>query len=378
MYIFLYSLIFVLCIIGIFIKPKTNILQYIILMIICFLTGRGAITNDTPNYYYGYLITPYKSYSETYEPGYLLLTKIGYFLGANYVEFRTAIIFIALLLLHRLVNKVAGKNSYYFYIFYAMFLIFIDNEQHRSFLAFSLIACGISFLLFSKKIKGVFQYLFFVLIASTLHASSLLYLPLVLVKLNNQRKLSHFIAAFSLIGCLLIFFNIFSVSFITNIITNISDGAERTAAYGAVEVRFGFLYAFFLHSISIAILYKIYRMLYDKNRFYLNKGFDSSLVQYNIYIYKFILTLNIISIIYFPVYMFNLQFIRIARNIFLLNLIWFAASMFVFDKKYVKKYLILLMVIILILLWFYYTFIVSDHIEDVLMPFFDESTVLIS
>lgn len=374
MILLLYIILIFLCLVGIIIKPKTKSLQYIILMGIAYILGRAAVTADTLNYYYGYLRTPYKNFGDTYEPGYLLLTKVGHFFNLTYPEFRTITTFIALILINKLVNKLAGRRAYYFYIFYLCFHIFIDNEQHRSFLSFSLVIYGLSYLLFSAKTKGIVKYIAIVFLASTVHLSALLYLPFALVKLSYSKKLTQFIIIFTLVGCFLVFFNLLNIGIVKTIISLLTDDAERISGYGNSEVRYGFILAFFFQGLNILIMYLVSRWVKSKACLNINQN-DPYPTHSTLNTINTFHLINLISIIYFPLYMFNVQFIRLTRNMFLLTLIGVAVSMPHLNKRFLKKYIILFITLISINFWFYYSFIYSDHIEDIVKPLFEMQTV---
>ncbi|NOG31680.1 hypothetical protein HLB35_07655 [Halomonas sp. TBZ9] len=154
----IYIVLLVVCIVGVKLNSKSYFLQFIIVCLITYLMGRGALTADTFYYHKGYVEAQSLSFLGFYEPGYLLLEKIGNALGLSYVEFRLMVVFFAWIAISVFLNKVLSRKVFLFYLFYCVFLIFIDTVQIRSFLAFSIVVYALKFLLFEKRLH---VYVFF-------------------------------------------------------------------------------------------------------------------------------------------------------------------------------------------------------------------------
>lgn len=246
----------------------------------------------------------------------------------------------------------------------------------RDFLAFSLVSYGLSFLLTSHSKKRAIYYVFYLFLASTIHISSLLYFPFVLTAIRNKKVIAQLVAAFSLFFCVLTFIGLVDVGFVRNIIIALTGGGERFAGYGENQVNLGFLYAFAPHLITMFFLFVIANNINKESRILKENGFSNQYLINRHRLIHIVLLVDLISLIFFPFYMFNLQFIRLARNVFLINLMLLSSVLFKY--KYVKyqKTLIMLTVSILLAFWFYYAFLVSDHIEDIIIPFFQNTTVL--
>lgn len=377
MIIIIYGFTIFLCIVGMLIKPKNNILQYVVLCFIAFMMGRGAITHDNLNYQILYSYAEFMDLKDTYEPGYLFLSKIGIYFDLDYIQYRTLIVFLSLLLMNRLVKKIAKRNSFYFYFLFCFMSIFIESEQLRSFIAFSIVAYGLSFFLFSQKKIPTIIYIICVILASTVHISSLAYLILLLVKFKNRKKLIRLIVWFSIIACFGIFTGILNIGFVKNILSSIAEGGDgRLDAYGSISVNLGFMYAFVLNILSLGLLYFLATNSSKEYRQYVIRGYENNELKIKNSILEFVILINLVSIIYFPLYMFDLQFIRLSRNILLINLMTFA--MFFLRYRYVKinSALILTLSMIVISFWFYFHFVIGDHIEDIIIPFFQEENIL--
>lgn len=377
MIIVIYGITIFLCVLGMITKPKNNILQYVVLCLITFMMGRGAITYDTFNYLGLYSIANYVEFKDTYEPGYLLLSKVGIHFGLDYIQYRIATVFLALLLINRLVIKIAKRNSFYFYFLFCLITIFTETEQLRNFLAFSIVAYGLSYFIFSQKTKPTIIYITCVLLASTVHISSLAYLILLLVKFKERKNLIRLIVWSSLAICLGIFIGVVNIGVIQNILKSVSDGGDgRLDGYGLVKVNFGFLYAFVLNLLSLGLLYILSNSNKKEYNQYVIRGNNRNDLEIKGSIIEIVLLINLLAITYFPLYMFDLQFIRLSRNLLIVNLMTF--SMFFFKHRYVKinSTFVFILSLLVVLFWFYYHFVVGEHIEDIIVPFFQEENIL--
>lgn len=361
MIVFLYITSFIINIIGVIKENRIIIFDILTLLIISFLLGRGANTPDTYNYYIGYVNSLHLNLNETFEPGYLILQKISHYFKLDYVSFRLLLSFLGFLLIRSTIIKFTS-NPHFVYLYYLFFLIFIDTEQIRNFFAFSIIVYGFRFLIGNSQ-RGNIKYLVTVLLACTVHISSFVYIVFILVSLKNKKYFIRLIVFTTLLFCIFIYIGGNSLSFIREIINNFDSGRGKYDAYIEGQTKLGFLYAFLLH------FYNMYIVSYTRNLFLKANSLDANK---NAFV-ELIYWINLISIVFFPLFMLNLQFIRLVRNLLIVNYIVFSLlprSSVKLKKKY--RY-IQLMILINTFLWFYYTFIIQDHIDDILIPFFDNS-----
>lgn len=375
MIIFIYIALIIMCVLGIALKSRNTIIQIAIIFIISYLAGRGANTLDTINYYISYQQAPFLSFMDTYEPGYLLLEKIGLFLNFDYIQFRIVLFFILLVILNKALKNITSKRVFFFYLFYSMYFIFIDTVQVRNFIAFSLVLYGLSFLIKKVDNKSIFKYVLYVMIASTIHISSLLYLVFLVLVLKNRKKIAAIIVSLSLIGCLFVFFEFININIVKNIISYISGGADRSSNYGESSVKLGFLIAFGLHIFSIFFMYLTVNNISKERKAHAINGSNDSFIIAKEHVAKTVSFINIIGIVYFPLYMFNLEFIRIARNIFMLNLIVYSLMFFKYRYINYQRSIIFSFTVILTILWFYYNFIYTELASEIITPFFDSYTI---
>lgn len=373
MILIIYLLTITLCLIATFINLKSNTLKGVVIALFTYLMGRAAMTPDMFNYYLRYRDSEYSSIFDTYEPGYELLQVIGHYLGLDYIQFRFILIFISLILLGKSVNRLTGKQNFIFYFLYGLFFVFIDSTQIRSFIAFSIITYGITYLFTYKGFKALVLFIFFILIASSIHISSIVYLPLALIVIKKKKLLVYSIAFLTLIVCIIIYFGLLNISLVQDAIKLLTEDADRVQNYSG-GVKLGFLYPFILHLSATIVLYLILINLVKEYSIYKAKNLPSEFYEHKIRLLNFFNFINILSIIYFPLYMFHVQFSRIARAIFLLNIIAYAAAFFKYRYLKYQKILIFIFGLAMISAWYNFTFVVENHIEDIIQPFFSEET----
>ncbi|HIF9178741.1 TPA: EpsG family protein [Photobacterium damselae] len=358
----------IICLIGLISNGQRNFLKYILLGLVAYLLGRGAINPDSFNYYYKYLNAQELNFADTYEPGYLLIQKISYFSGVDFIQFQILFAFISLILIDSVVKKLSYRATYIFFVFYLSFFVFIDSVQIRSFYSFSLIVVGFGYLFIDDVKSNKLAFIIFFILGVSIHISMIVFLPFIILSINDKNiveKISKIIAMFSISFCIVVFFQGNILELFKTIISFITNNSERTRDYGVNAVRLGFLYPFMMHFFSVVILFILKRLSLKYN--YSTR--TCTLID------RF-LVFNLIAFFCLPLYMFNLQFIRVARELLLVNFMFF--SYLIGNIKFNQRggfYSFVVMGSLTILL-FCYTFIIGDHIDDILIPFFDNKNIV--
>lgn len=184
--------IFVILIIGgLFLKRKNRIFDYLIILFLCFLQFFQIGSPDYENYkvVYDFIGSGYRYLDTGY--GWLVLCKFGNILCLNYREFQVVLLFICLLIIMWVVNKIVGttKNTHMFYSLYLLYPALMDLVQFRFFVATVLVFLGISFL----NENSFFNYIKFitcVIIAFTIHSATLFYMIFILIPIFNKIKIA--------------------------------------------------------------------------------------------------------------------------------------------------------------------------------------------
>lgn len=166
--------------------PKINIVS---LLIIIFLGWLSLISVNIADFssYEGiyYLISSDRLYQTGY--GWYLLNSIGRNLGLTYIQFKTVLVVISLILLLITIKYFLGQNLNYIWALYLLYPSLINITQIRFAFAMSLVLFGLIFL-FQKKVWSTIVYAFIVLGAMTIHTATAYYLLFLLIPLIEKRE----------------------------------------------------------------------------------------------------------------------------------------------------------------------------------------------
>lgn len=329
--------------------------------------GRGADTLDTINYKTTYYNSVNVAFSESYEKLYLLLQKIGNFLGLNYIQFRLLLVVISWILIRSFLKKYTN-NIFYILFFYLLFGIIIDTVQIRNFFALSLVIFGLKYLFTDEK-KSRLKYFVCVLIAMNIHLSSIVYFVFLLVRVKNPKAIVKPIIFFTVLFCLIILLLGNNVPFLNDLMLSLES--DKLTYYTQGKTSLGFLFPMVFHLGILGLVYLGTKLLKDSLDFKNN----NELSLRNGKIIEIIFWINIITIIFFPFYIYNVQFIRLTRNLILINLLGFSILQVPLIRSNIKLFFMNFGVLLSMGFIYYFTFILQDHIEDVIIPFFDSQTL---
>lgn len=166
-----------LVIIGVFIKPKLKIWQYVPLIFLCIVK------------YYGHNVVDFANYEAVYSAikngwlyidtgiGWYYLCKVGILAGLDYKTFNIILFAICVLLMDSTV-RLYVKNYRNRIMIWSLFLLFpslLDAVQMRFFVAESLFIFALRFLP-RRNTKSYIIYTVLCLLATTVHTSAIFYL----------------------------------------------------------------------------------------------------------------------------------------------------------------------------------------------------------
>lgn len=138
------------------------------------------------------------------ESGFRLLYRIFFAMGFSYEVFLIVFAFVGLFLLSKVVWKYS-MNPNVVMVLYFLHPFAIDSVQIRSFMAVSIVLYFLQFLIDGKK-WGTQKYLVGVLLATTIHVSSIFFVILVLIKFFSVRQ-CFWLALIGVGGILFIYLN---------------------------------------------------------------------------------------------------------------------------------------------------------------------------
>jgi hypothetical protein len=325
-------------------KKHSNYVYYITFIFLWILIAGNTVNPDLISYnniYYGDNLS--------IEYGFVLLTSIGRYFNLKYETFVFIISFLSLVLVFYSI-KLYTKNINFVIAFYMIYPFVIETVQFRNLIASSVLIFSLKYLLrdgFKNKIK----YLILILIAGSLHQLFYLYIIFLLIKLKNKKKVIISLIIVVIVISLIIFLNGNQVPFL-NQLTIISEG--KLERYFSIPLRYGFLVNWSINSIYVLLIY-LSKLFMEKYNDSYNKN------EINFYVLS-IFWINVLTILFFPLYMLNVNFYRLYRNISLINYIVFAIVIDAIIKKKIYKlrlFKYFSLFSILIIIMFYYDVIPS-------------------
>lgn len=228
-------------------------------------------------------------------------------------------------------------NSNFVIGLYFIYPFFLDVVNIRNYLAMTIIIYSFRYLVEKKKLK----FIFWVILASSIHLTAWLYLPFLIIdKIKIGRKEMVYFTGVCMTAAFFIrFLGVFSSIPIVRV-TKIADYLVNRGT------GFGFLIAWFCQGMNFIFLIR----LTNKIRKYSSL---SEIEERTVYLVR---KINVYMIILLPMYMINILFERLHRNIFILNYIVF----YIFYKRQEKEskrlYLALFILLAIFNLWISCTF----------------------
>lgn len=281
------------------------------------------------------------------EPGYFFINLIFAKLGFSYHYFMAVVTLICYLLIFSTIRKYTN-NYNCILLLYCIHLFIFDIIQIRNFISVSLFIFAIRFLI-KDNIKNRVKYTLIICIASTIHTTSLFFLLALLIKDNKQNHLIKFIAIFSILGCIIVFFNGNKIPFISAIMENMLRGTVR-GRYLTVEVPIRYILTLFtLQVLNFTMLYLCKRNM--------DIAYDYISDNKNLDIIKFvnvIFWINALSFMFLPFCMQSINFYRLMRNNNILNFTCVAITNGYFNKRDKRKLIFNTFCILAVIAWYMY------------------------
>lgn len=352
-------------------KRIRGFLPIVTLIYIIILMGGNGSNPDTTIYY------------NMYNSGYFFYKDIGFgividfckkTLGLNIEQFRLVMAVLGLSIMHKVVNKyVLNPMTYYFLYFLYPFMM--DVVQMRNFLMMCVMMVAFDALLDRSK-KGIVKFLILNLVAASLQKTALVYLPLVFIHRVDKKKFVKCLFGMAAVISLVCGFNESVVNSIAGfLLSNISDNLSGSAGFFVRNTNFGWLILWGEQVVNVLLVYWSKRMT-EKYETQYRKNTCLFKVEYNriIDFYDFLLWVNIYLFIFCPLYVLNINFYRIMRNIMVINLMGYSMSI-KSSRIWKKNYRILYGIAIwsYALFMFYINFFYNgkgEYIESILITMF--------
>jgi len=332
------------------IKKKSALLSLLLFIALWILFGFNTGNAD----YYAYEL----QFNGTIKPpdiGFEFLLVFFNLIGFTYQQFLITISLICYVIIFTSIKKYTENLSYVMALYFIYPFIF-DVVQIRSFIALTILLYGLQYLFTNNK-KDIFKYIFFVLVASSIHFAFLFYLVLILVKFfPSWKKMLVIFSAFVILAILVIY-----SGFLAVLLNNLFNH-PRIDDWFKIGTNLGFLVPFLLQIMMFLFVYVSYRKYKDNIKVQITNKDSQPFVNLNkkqkfitpnsqINFFETMIKINVIMFLAFPFYIYTTYFFRIYRNILIMNYIMVANSMqYFFKDKYERFFYGLFFIIFLFIL----------------------------
>jgi hypothetical protein len=284
------------------------------------------------------------------ESGFIFLIKISNLMGLSYNMFLLFFSLIGLFLIHSTI-KLYTSNFNYIYLLYFIFPFFFDVVQIRNFMVMAIVFYSTRYLMntnFLSKLK----FLILILFASSIQIISLVYLPFILVNIKSKKRESfiQLVSIFSIILSILILLNNKQIPFLYDLIK--LTGISKLEIYFNTKTNFGFLIYWFIQLISFTIAY-ITKRYYNQYTRDSNNNYKLIILNYQV---------QLLSFIYLPLFLLNSNFIRIIRNLLLLNYLSISITKDCIKNRNIKLFYIIITLLFVLILYVLLLFSYNDSI----------------
>lgn len=355
----LWALVFFSAIIFDLSKSKSKIAQgFILLVIFAFfwiILGWSSGSYDINIGIQRYV--DYQSYESFTEAGYTFLITVFHNIGFEYRTFFVMCSFFEVNVILWFVRRNCSKPiiALGLFMFYPMVVYF---QYTRNILAFSFVLIGIDCILQKKKFY-IYKYVICVLLAASIHFSSLFFLLYLPARLMNRKK----VVTGTLIGVILLYMTKF-ISFIASFLTKYLGEGKTSIILGTINYE-GIFGRVFSLCYVIIIFFLVYMLL--KEIYYVDMSDDNS---------NFLVNINILSLLFIPLTLnFGSGFARIPTLLFLLNECFFVNKVNLIRKQ--RKRII---VYFLIALMLFGSLVINarnlEYRQKVIYPLFEQNELI--
>ncbi|GEM_PF-6570027 len=305
---------------------RRNIYFFIFILVFCWLISWTTMDGpDYQNYYSHYqeIKYPSRAYLEQMDVGYnflVYLFKIK--LNVSFNTFRAVIYAMGFCLIGRTIWKCSQYPNLIILVYFFT-LLAVDTVQIRNFIAFSFLFYALEQILSKKYLCTVI----FILTASLFHKTFLVYLLIpIMVAIRKDIKPKDAIIV-TVIIYLVVFFLQIAKPFIHATVAEIKDTYTtlNQISYLQSESRYGHWLHWGCHLFTVFMLFMF---LPIDNKISENRPIS---------VLSTVLKINIALILFFPLFLFNNNYLRFYRNLYIFNLIWIYEGYKTSDKKNIYK-----------------------------------------
>jgi len=316
---FVFSAFFIM--LGLFFRHKRLSVAIWIYMFLLFAFNTSNADYDNYMVKFNLSVNSLNYIDKDTEFGFYLLSRIIAFFGGSYKTLLICVALCGLGIIYYIIN-VYVKNVTFPLILYFIFPFFLDVVQIRSFMAMVIFLCGCNCLLKQRKNRSI-TYILFLLLAVSIHYSSIFWLPIIFIQKKNIREILSLFIPILFIGCLLTYSGL-----ATNLIMLIAP-SYKASKWFLNTTNLGWVLYLYIH---IAVVFFSYcSCLIYKQNLKLNNISDQ------LDFVECCLKINVIMSYIAVFYAYSTAFFRVYRGIFILNYIMFEIVLNSF-KAHSKKY----------------------------------------
>lgn len=346
------TVVFLANLVNAFLKKNSKLLPIGFIVLLCIIMGANTKNPD----YFSYR-SLYFMGSFTGELGFLIIIKIFNFFNIEYFVFRLVWTLVGFALIHQTLIKLTENHSAY-YVLYAIFPFFIDAVQIRNFMVMAIFIFAFPYLI-EDDYKGKIKYSIAILIASSIHYVSIVYLLFLLINvLKNNLKIRNLYIAFVAVLILIsLNHDLYSI-IIKTIFSTFALVYSQIGYYGNVLTRFGYLFYWVIQVGFIVLVNAILRQLKKNQENELDTSpsiLKGKSVTLN-YIQKFctvVLWADLISIIFLPTYVIHSLFFRLFRNLIPLNYMAIIGSLkFLTGDNKIRRNIPIILILLSLMLFY--------------------------
>lgn len=321
---------------------KSNV-AFILAFILAWVLIAGNFQNSD---YDNYLVRYEKSSDLKLDLGFSYICSFFYERGFSFTQFKSIVSLICLFLVFRAISMLSREKA----LIAGMFIIFpflIDITQFRGFVSYSVLFAGLPYLFENKK-SSLIKYYIFAVLATTIHAASVFYLLLPLVRKKIDWK-------FAVVGVVVLFLvkefltTYFQLSFETDKL----DAFDKPTLAGALFGSFVVI----LNAVVINLISKKFNGVSEK--------------QDNPYGLDYLMPrISLLVLLIIPFLFDNGNYSRIYRNLLVLNLIYFSNAL------YLRRQTRYLLIVVYVAFFAYGSLFAGTYFDQVVKPIFTYNSFL--
>ena len=299
----------------------------------------------------------YQRYESFTEIGFQFLVLLGHSLNLNYRTFYVILSFFELCVIYWFVNKHC-KSPVLVFVLFMLYPMVTFFQYTRNLLAFAFALLGFSALITKSKLY-VLKYIIFILIASSIHLSSLFFLLYLPATFISSKKLT----IIAIIGFLIISISS-NINFIYDILNTIlgEDKVNIVSGSTNAEGSFGRISSLIVTLIEFWGIYVLVKNFYK--------------IDCSGHFSKVMVSINILSILFIPLTLnVGVGFGRLQTLLTLVNYVYIVNKVSEINSQK-SRVAIYGMLLIIILILFVANYRNEELRQLVLYPFFEDNEFL--